>query len=59
MLQTIMKTNKAKKGLTFGDFIHAAYVACGKRRSVGIVRLAVNARLIEFRGRQLFEISED
>jgi len=53
-----MKINYAKKTLTFGDFIRWAYVAYGKRRASGIVRLAVDARLIEFRGEQRFVISE-
>ena len=53
-----MKINHAKKTLTFGDFIRWAYVAYGKRRASGIVRLAVDARLIEFRGNQRFVISE-
>jgi hypothetical protein len=46
------------KPLTFGDFVEAAYKACGKRKATGIVRLAVNARLVEFQGGQLFEFSE-
>ena len=58
VLNTIMKTDKAKKRLMFGDLIRAAYLSRGKRRSIGILRLAVNARLIEFRGRQRFEISD-
>jgi len=52
-----MRTNQAKKALTFGEFVMAAYDAWGKRRASGIVRLAVNARLIEFQGRQRFEFS--
>ena len=54
-----MKTTDKKTGLTFGDFIAAAYRAWGKRRAKGLVWLAVNARLIEFRGPQRIEISED
>ena len=52
-----MRTNQAKKALTFGEFIMAAYDAWGKRRARGIVRLAVNAHLIEFQGPQRFEFS--
>jgi hypothetical protein len=52
-----MRTNQEKKALTFGEFIMAAYDAWGKRRASGIVRLAVNAHLIEFQGRQRFEFS--
>jgi len=51
-----MKTNHKNKALTFGDFIMAVYRASGKRRARGIVRHAVNARLIEFRGQQRFVI---
>ena len=52
-------TNRNQRVLTFGDFIVAAYRACGRRRAKGLVWLAVNARLIQFRGRQRVEISED
>jgi hypothetical protein len=45
-----MKTNHQKKALTFGDLIAAVYGACGKRRARGIVRLAVNAHVVAFRG---------
>ena len=54
-----MKTNDKKRPLTLGDFIAAAYRAWGKRRAKGLVWLAVNARLVEFRGPQRFEISEE
>jgi hypothetical protein len=52
-------TNGKKRMLTFGDFIAAAYRAWGRRRAKGIVWLAVNARLVEFRGPQRVVISED
>jgi hypothetical protein len=52
-------TSGKKKGLTFGDFIAAAYRAWGRRRAKGLVRLAVNAGLVEFRGKRRFLISED
>ena len=52
-------TNGKKRVLTFGDFIASAYRAWGRRRAKGLVWLAVNARLIEFRGRQRIVISED
>ena len=45
--------------MTLGDFIAAAYRAWGKRRAKGFVWLAVNAHLVEFRGRQRFLISEE
>jgi hypothetical protein len=51
-----MKTNH-KKALTFGDLIAAIYNACGKRRARGIVRLALNAHVVEFRGHRHFVIS--
>ena len=53
-----MKTNCRKRHLTFGEFIMAVYDACGRQKAEGIVRLAVNARLLEFRGRDRFEILE-
>jgi hypothetical protein len=53
-----MKTNCRKRHLTFGEFIMAAYDACGRQKAEGIVRLAVNARLVEFRGHDRFAISE-
>jgi hypothetical protein len=36
----------------------AVYDACGRQKAEGIVRLAVNARLLEFRGRDRFVILE-
>jgi hypothetical protein len=53
-----MKTNRRKKPLTFGEFISAAHDAWGNRRARGIVWLAVNARLVKFRGPQRYEFSE-
>ena len=66
MARTMTMATKARtrepaeegKRLTFGDFIEATYRACGKRKATGIVRLAVNARLVEFLGGQRFVISE-
>ncbi|MGD0263010.1 MAG: hypothetical protein ABSD29_24865 [Verrucomicrobiota bacterium] len=54
-----MKTNDKNRALTFGDFIAAAYRAWGRRRAKGLVWLAVNARPVEFPGRQRIEISEE
>jgi hypothetical protein len=51
--------NRRKRVLRFGDFIAAAYRAWGARRAKGLVWLAVNARLVEFRGRQRIEILEE
>jgi hypothetical protein len=52
-----MKPNGRKRALRFGDFIAGAYRAWGRQRAKGLVRLAVNARLVVFRGRQRFVIS--
>jgi hypothetical protein len=54
-----MKTNHKKRALTFGDFIAAAYRAWGARRARGLVRLALNAHLVVFRGQQRFVILEE
>jgi len=53
-----MMINHKRKPLTFGEFIAAAYDTCGGQRAEGIVRLAVNAHLVEFRGRDRFVILE-
>ena len=53
-----MKSDAKQKALTFGEFIAGVYEACGRQKAKGIVWLAVNARLIKFRGQQCFEISE-
>ena len=52
-------TNRKKRMLLFGDFIVAAYRAWGRRRAKGLVWLAVNARWVEFRGRQRIVIAEE
>ena len=52
------RANHKRKVLMFGDFIAAAYRAWGAPRARGFVRLAVNGRLLEFRGRERFEIVE-
>jgi len=52
-----MKINHKKKPLTFGDLIAAGYAACGRQKAKRIVRLAVNANLVEFRGHDRFVIS--
>lgn len=54
-----MKTDANKKSLTFGDLVAATYRAWGARRARGLVRLAVNAHLVVFRGRQRFVIPEE
>ena len=53
-----MMIDDKTKLLTFGDFIAAVYDACGGQKAEGIVRLAVNAQLVEFPGKYRFEILE-
>jgi hypothetical protein len=50
--------NHQKKALTFGKFMASVYDACGRQKSEGIVRLAVNANRVEFRGHDRFVILE-
>ncbi|MGD0812219.1 MAG: hypothetical protein ABSA83_01335 [Verrucomicrobiota bacterium] len=45
-----MKTNPTKKRLTFGDFVAGGYRVWGKRRALGIIRLALKSHMVEFRG---------
>ena len=52
-----MKPHTPKKQLTFGDFVAGIYRAWGSRKAGGIIRLAVKARLIEFRGQERYDIS--
>jgi hypothetical protein len=50
--------NRKQKLLTFGDLIAAVYDTFGRQKAEGIVRLAVNAHLLEFRGHDRFVILE-
>ena len=59
MERIAMKPKSKKRPLTFGDLVAASYRAWGARRAKGLVRLAVNAHLVVFRGRQHFVISEE
>jgi len=52
-----MKAKQERKRLTFGDLIEGGHRACGKRRALGIIRLAAKARLIVFQGHGPFVIS--
>ena len=52
-----MKINHKQKALTLGEFIVSVYDAYGKHKARGIVRLAIKARLVEFRGHDRFVIS--
>jgi hypothetical protein len=47
-----MKTKCRKRCLTFGELILAVYDACGRQKAEGIVRLAVNARLVTLRSQR-------
>ena len=47
-----MKTNCRKRHLAFGEFIMAVYDARGRQKAEGIVRLAVNARLVTLRSQR-------
>jgi hypothetical protein len=54
-----MKNNHEKKSLTFGEFIASVYDACDKQKAGALVRFAVNAQLVAFRGQDLYVISEN
>jgi len=41
--------NKRKPGLTFGDFITAAYQVCGTHQAAKMVCLAIHTRLVVLR----------
>ncbi|NQU12288.1 hypothetical protein HQ590_15945 [bacterium] len=47
-----MKPHPQQKGLTFGELIAAVYQTCGRRRAGGILRLAIKAHVVVFRGHQ-------
>jgi len=46
----------ARKVLRFGDLVAAVYEHCGKARASGLLRLAVNAHLVEFPRQRRFII---
>jgi hypothetical protein len=52
-----VKTNRGKKVLKLGDLVESGYRACGKGRTIGILRLAAKVRLIVSPGRGPFIIS--
>ena len=52
-----MKAHPKSKPLTFGDFVADVYHVWGERKAKAIVKLAVNMRLVEFRGPNWFVIS--
>ena len=47
-----------QKEFTFGEFVASVYGACSRRQARALVRFAVNARLIVFRGPERFVISK-
>ena len=51
-----LKTDR-KKPLTFGDFVVGVYETWGKRRAKGIIQLACEVHMIEFRGKERFVMS--
>jgi len=53
-----MKLDHKAKLLTFGDLVTAAYDVGGGKKGAGILRLAVNAHLVEFQGQDRFVILE-
>jgi hypothetical protein len=53
----VIKAHPRRKPLTFGDFVAGVYQAWGERRAIGIVRLAIDAHVIEFRGTERFIVS--
>jgi hypothetical protein len=52
-----MKVHPRRKPLTFGDFVAGVYHTWGKRRAKGIVRLAIEVHVIEFRGKERYVVS--
>jgi hypothetical protein len=54
MLSLMKIKQKNKMGLTFGDFVTAAYRNCGARRAANFVQVAFDARWVVFKRRPLF-----
>ena len=52
-----IKARSKGKPLTFGDFVAGVYQTWGKRRAKGIIKLALAAHMVEFRGTEHFTIS--
>jgi hypothetical protein len=52
-----MKTHPKRHPLTFGDFVAGVYHTWGRRKGIGIVKLAIKMHLIEFLGTERFEVS--
>ncbi|MGD1020716.1 MAG: hypothetical protein ABSA12_15495 [Verrucomicrobiia bacterium] len=47
-----MKANHKQKALTLGTLIETVCGICGNRRARGIIRLAIDARVVVFREQQ-------
>jgi|APCry1669188910_1035180.scaffolds.fasta_scaffold193440_2 hypothetical protein len=54
-----MTNNDSQQSFTFGEFVAAVFSRLEAASGAGIVRLAANARLIEFLGRERFVISAE
>ncbi len=52
-----MNIHSSKNPLTLGDFVAGSYRAWGKHTANGIIRLAIKAHWIEFRGQHRLVIS--
>ncbi len=55
----IEEKDRSRRELRFGDLIADVYAACGHASATGILRLAVNAHLVAFAGREHFVIIEE
>jgi hypothetical protein len=51
------KARPRKRPLTFGDFVAGVYQTWGAHRANGIVQLAIEVHVIEFRGTERFVVS--
>jgi hypothetical protein len=52
-----MKESKKRPALTLGELLESGFRACGKRRAMGILRLAAKARLIVFQAKRRSMVS--
>jgi|HubBroStandDraft_5_1064220.scaffolds.fasta_scaffold551073_1 hypothetical protein len=53
----VIQARIRRRPLTFGDFVAGVYHIWGERKAIGIVRLAVEVHVVEFRGKERFMIS--
>jgi len=54
-----MKSTPTKTGLTFGGLVVNFYNTFGERNAKGVLRLAIKAGLIGFRGRNHYVVSRE